>query len=653
MCLMLLTLLGGAVARPVVQSADQRVRMQGAVSEQNEVQERGAVRERGALQERLTAGSVRTVTLSEVPDSLREKYKLEIPDSLQSLYRYTDALKRQLIYNDTTAARKLFEQAVEGGEYAPALYELARARIDRNDAAAAIDNARRAYESDTMNRWYAALYAQALVMTGQMDEALPLFQRLMRIDRNNADYYRIVALIYQQRRQPFSAIAILDSADLRFGKIAYLSELKRNLLISTGQMDRAIDEARQNVEAAPYDQMNVLSLGETYAAAGKDSLARVTLQQALKMDSTNIEVLSVYADFCSHQRQMHEYLRTLNILYAQTGYPLKRKVDMFNQMVQDRKFYTDHFFALGSMAQTLILHYPDEKSVIDLYANHLIAGGQMDLALDLFKQHLDDEPPQMDFYMAVIDIEEYKQRTDSLEHYLQRAMEQFPDDAVFQIRKANRQYVKGDLHGAIATFVEAQNYAQSDSLKGELWGYIGDAYHAIADRAVLKRMKADTVSPYPIKMSYNAAMKRCYEAYDKALELWSDNVMVLNNYAYFLSEQGSELERAERMSARAIAIEQNNSTYLDTYAWILYRLGRLDEARTYMRQALSLDRTGSAELPLHYGDILFALGENFMAETYWRKALEAGATSSRIEKRIELTKSGKKGRVEELLKRDK
>ena len=470
----------------------------------------------------------------------------------------------------------------------------------------------------------------------------------MKIDRQNPDYYRILALIYQQRQQPFSALAILDSADMRFGKIAYLANMKRHILLSTGQIDRAIDEAKQIVDAAPYEQSNVLSLGETYAAAGRDSLARITLEQALKMDSTNIDALTIYADFCSSKRDMHTYLKTLRTLYAQEGFPLERKIELFNRLTQDRKFYSEHFYALGAMASTLIMYNPDHKGVIDLYANHLIAGGQLDLALDLFKRHLQDEPPVMDYYMAVVDIEEYLGRTDSMDYYLARSMERFPNDAVFQIRKANRQYIKGDLHGAIATFDEALGFAQNDTVRGELWGYIGDAYHAIADRARLKKLKADTVKAYPVRLSEKAAMKRCYEAYDNALKLWSDNVLVLNNYAYFLSVQNTDLERALEMSKRATTLEQNNSTYIDTYAWILYMMGRLDEARTQMRQALSLDRSGSAELPLHYGDILYAMGEKFMAETYWRRALEAGADPKRIEQRMAISKSGQKGRVEEL-----
>lgn len=591
-----------------------------------------------------------TVRNSEEQDTVKRVPELVVADSMRSLYKYTDALKRRYIYSDTAGAQALLNEAVEiDSLYAPALYELTRDGVEQPQIdEQTIENARKAYLSDTTNRWYAAIYAQSLVIAGRHDEAIPLYQRLMKIDRQNPDYYRILALIYQQRQQPFSALAILDSADMRFGKIAYLANMKRHILLSTGQIDRAIDEAKQIVDAAPYEQSNVLSLGETYAAAGRDSLARITLEQALRMDSTNIDALTIYADFCSSKRDMHTYLKTLRTLYAQEGFPLERKIELFNRLTQDRKFYSEHFYALGAMASTLIMYNPDHKGVIDLYANHLIAGGQLDLALDLFKRHLKDEPPVMDYYMAVVDIEEYLGRTDSMDYYLARSMERFPNDAVFQIRKANRQYIKGDLHGAIATFDEALGFAQNDTVRGELWGYIGDAYHAIADRARLKKLKADTVKAYPVRLSEKAAMKRCYEAYDNALALWSDNVLVLNNYAYFLSVQNTDLERALEMSKRATTLEQNNSTYIDTYAWILYMMGRLDEARTQMRQALSLDRSGSAELPLHYGDILYAMGEKFMAETYWRRALEAGADPKRIEQRMAISKSGTKGRVEEL-----
>ena len=582
-----------------------------------------------------------------VPDTLR-RIKLVVPDSLQALYRYTDGVRAQAIKGDTAEAIRLYREALTfDPNYAPALYRLA-VQMQRSHSEEALEYARRAYGIDSTNRWYATAYGQSLLINNKGDEALDIYRRLMQIDKKNPDHYRIVAILYQQRKQPYTAISVLDSADMRFGKNPYLSEMKRSLLISTGQMDRAIKEAEQIVEEAPYELENHLSLGDTYLSAGKDSLAGVAYRRALEMDSTSVQALGAYADYCSSQRDMKGYLATLRLLYARPEFPLERKLELFGRITSDRKFYGEHYFALGALASTMALHYPTDKRTIDLYGDHLIAGGEIDAALQHFKLHLKDEPPQMDYYMAVIDMEEYLGHTDSLDHYVQRAMEVFPDDPTLPIRKANRLYVRGDLHGAIATFEQALEMVQTDSLRGQIWGYIGDTYNAIKER--VESEKVDTTG-YKMRLSAKKAQKKCFEAYERSLALYSENAMVMNNYAYFLSLRGEQMERARQMSERAIKLESNNATYLDTYAWILYYMGELEEARTYMRQALSLDRTGSAELPLHYGDILFALGERFMAETYWRKALEQGADAKRIEQRITIPKDTPKGtRIEDIIK---
>ena len=136
-------------------------------------------------------------------------------------------------------------------------------------------------------------------------------------------------------------------------------------------------------------------------------------------------------------------------------------------------------------------------------------------------------------------------------------------------------------------------------------------------------------------------MAKCYDCYDKALALHADNSGVLNNYAYFLSLEERDLERALAMAERATALTANNPTYLDTHAWVLHKLGRNDDAKRVMRQAISLDSTNSADLQLHYGDILASLGERFMAEIYWRKALENGYDKASIERRLKQLKEAK------------
>ena len=569
-----------------------------------------------------------------------DKPKLVIPDSLRATYKYTDALKALTIHNDTTKGVALLKEAVEiDSTYAPAHYELASYYLENNPQHATT-HARKAYEQDTTSRWYMGLYGQVMAISGNFDGALPIFQKLIKVDRNNPDHYRILSILYQQRKQPYSAIATLDSAEVRFGKINALTNMKRHLLIRTNQMDRAINEAKQAVEEAPYEVDNVISLGHTYASAGRDSLAKVTLEQAIKMDSTSIDALTTYIDFCSQRHDMQGYLSTLKMLFAQKPYPLDRKVDIVKKLTSDHTFYGNNFYQIGSLLQTLMIHHPEQKSVIDLYGDHLLACGDFESALTHFKEQLDNDPPQMDYYMAVIDIEDYLQHPDSVDYYVQRAMDRFPGDPKLIIRKANRQYMKGNLTGAIDSFHEAMTLTESDSLKGELWGYVGDTFHAIAERRAeqLKaKIKRDT-SAYPVKMKPHKAMEECFAAYEKALALYPDNAMVLNNYAYFLSELDMELEKALTMSTRAIMLSENNSTYLDTHAWVLYKIGRYDEARNVMRKALMLDRSGSEALLMHYGDILYALKDKFMAETYWKKALEAGADPREVERRMAMLK---------------
>jgi tetratricopeptide (TPR) repeat protein len=115
-----------------------------------------------------------------------------------------------------------------------------------------------------------------------------------------------------------------------------------------------------------------------------------------------------------------------------------------------------------------------------------------------------------------------------------------------------------------------------------------------------------------------------------------------NRVVIFLPKEGSkaaeqrtrELEKALTMSSRAIALTDNNPTYLDTHAWVLFKLGRTDEARKILQKAVALDGQKSPELMVHYGDILHLLGEQFMAEIYWRRALEKGYDARQIEQRL-------------------
>ncbi len=116
-----------------------------------------------------------------------------------------------------------------------------------------------------------------------------------------------------------------------------------------------------------------------------------------------------------------------------------------------------------------------------------------------------------------------------------------------------------------------------------------------------------------------------FAAYDSALVHNANNAMCLNNYAYYLSLNRQQLDKAEQMAYRATQLEPLNKTYLDTYAWVLYCNGNNSMAKFYIdrvvRPALSDeeilgDSTLSAEVVLHAADIYAANGDEEMAQRY-------------------------------------
>ena len=122
--------------------------------------------------------------------------------------------------------------------------------------------------------------------------------------------------------------------------------------------------------------------------------------------------------------------------------------------------------------------------------------------------------------------------------------------------------------------------------------------------------------------------------YDNALRIDPNNVIVLNNYSYYLSLRNEDLEKAKRMSAKSNNLAPNQASFQDTYAWILFQLKEYENAKIWIDKAIDNSSDPSAELLEHKGDILFHLGELEEAVEFWKRAKKAGSTSKTIDKKI-------------------
>jgi len=167
------------------------------------------------------------------------------PDSLSSFDLYVAGIGHNAIRSDTARARACFAEAVRrDSTYAPAYYELAAgSAAQAPDEAVAL--ARKAYRLDTANLWYHRLYGQTLIAARRYGEALRVYRDLTAADAHDPDNFRLLAALYEEEGQPYAAIATLDTAELRFGRIPQLTAAKRRLLLATRQFGKALREAER------------------------------------------------------------------------------------------------------------------------------------------------------------------------------------------------------------------------------------------------------------------------------------------------------------------------------------------------------------------------------------------------------------------------
>lgn len=168
----------------------------------------------------------------------------------------------------------------------------------------------------------------------------------------------------------------------------------------------------------------------------------------------------------------------------------------------------------------------------------------------------------------------------------------------------------GENEESMAVIAKGLRQVKTDKDKALLYNLRGDYHHTIGDK------------------------QKMYADYDSTLIFDPENIAVLNNYAYYLSVENRDLKRALEMSSRTLEAEPLNATYLDTYAWILFKMKKYKEAQGYMEKALRYLDRDNPEIYEHYGDVLYMCGEKEKALENWHKAVQFNGSSPILEQKI-------------------
>ena len=254
---------------------------------------------------------------------------------------------------------------------------------------------------------------------------------------------------------------------------------------------------------------------------------------------------------------------------------------------------------------------------------------------------------------AYMDLKKMPQ--DSVKAMLQTVLRIAPDNAAARLQLVSYAWDRKDHDEVISLCQEARQYNPEEMA---FYYYQGMAYyqednHDMALEAFQNGIGVINEDSNPAIVSdFYAVMgdllhqkgmtREAFEAYDSCLQWKDDNVMCLNNYAYFLSEMNEQLDKAEQMSYKTIKAEPKSATYLDTYAWILFMQQRYSEAKIYIDQALQNDSDSSAVITEHAGDIYIQNHEPERAVELWQQALKKDPQNKLLARKIRQRKYIKK-----------
>ncbi|MCD8185896.1 MAG: hypothetical protein LUD68_05415 [Rikenellaceae bacterium] len=193
------------------------------------------------------------------------------PRQLTSYY-YLYGIRAGSIYNDYPSAMAGFQTALEYDSlHAPSYFELSGLFFP-TDIEQSLQYSLKANEIDPDNIWYKQQLGRIYIVSGQYGPARKVYDEIARLAPNDPENYRYLAALYEQTGYPYAALTLLDSAEMRFGFIEELSSYKRQLLIQTGMIDRAIEQTELLTRNSPYDYRNFVVLGDLYAGTGKETL---------------------------------------------------------------------------------------------------------------------------------------------------------------------------------------------------------------------------------------------------------------------------------------------------------------------------------------------------------------------------------------------
>lgn len=532
-------------------------------------------------------------------------------------YYYLEAIRMKL-QNKYDAAFDLLQHCLAiRPDAASALYELAQCYLYLQQPAQAETLMEKAVRNAPDNYWYHQDLANLYIRQKKTELATDLLERMLRLFPDKPDPLYSLLDIYGRRQEYSRMIGIFNSLEQRLGKNEQFSMEKFRIYQQQGDSRKAVQEIESLAAEYPKELRYRVMLGDAYLQDGKADAAYRLYRNVLDEEPDNALAMYSLASYYEETGQKALYEQQIDSLLLNRKVDADTKVGVMRQLIIENEQAGGDSIRIIRLFDRIMQQEPDDASLPMLYAQYLLSKGMDEASFPVLREVLELDPTNTAARMILLGEAVRKEDYKEVISLCEAGVEASPDRLEFYFYLAVG-YVQAErTDEAIETCLNALKHVDKDSKKevvSDFYAIMGDAYHT-------KKMN-----------------REAYAAYESALEHNPDNIGALNNYAYYLSLERRDLDKAEDMSYRTVKAEPTNATYLDTYAWILFEKGYYAEARLYIDDAMKNDGGKSADVVEHCGDIYYMTGEVEEALKYWQQALEMGSESETLPQKIEQKK---------------
>lgn len=517
---------------------------------------------------------------------------------------------KYMMTDQPARALPIFEQITQKSPQDPAGYYLvatALLKLDRQDDA--IVPAKKAYELDKTNLFFAQQLAELYAKKKKYAEAALIYEPLVAQSPENIQYGIELAAVYVFNEQFDKAIQTYDGLEKSIGVTEEITHQKEQLYLRQNKLDKALAEAKKLIDNEPSEVSYRVELAEMLIANDKIADAVAPLEEALKINPDEAQAHVLLADIYRRNGDIEKCNQELKLVFANPNLDAEPKIRVLSGYLTMLKTDQETGEALA-LAKQLVDTHPNDARTNVIYGDLLMRSGKKAEARDMYARATSLDGSDYKVWGAVIQLDGELNQVDSLLAHSEKALEIFPNQGLLWYSNGTAHLMKKDYKKAISSLEESLKLLTEKDMLPYIHAQLGDAYNGLGDNA-----KSDA-------------------AYDLALMENPDNDHVLNNYSYFLSLRKEKLDLALKMSERLVQQHQNNATYLDTHAWVLYIRKDYKKAKESLEKAMRDSTNISGTIVEHYGDVLFKLGERENAVLQWKKAKKMGEKTELLDKKI-------------------